>query len=250
MTRMLTPLRDVRSLDASAGPGAFEGYGSVFGVVDTYGDVVAKGAFKKTLRQWKQDRGKFPPMLLQHGGGFAGGAEDLVPVGVWNDMREDETGLFVRGQLLALETDLGKRVHAAMTAGALDGLSIGFMTREVAYGKDGTDEPARTLKAVDLWEVSLVTYPANGDARVTQVKSGLEMSEREFEDFLRDAGRFTRAQAKQIIGQGYRTTLRDARQSAEHLDDITRTLTAFRADVQGAIRHGNRTDQGTARRPA
>lgn len=245
MTRMMTALRDVRALDASAGAGAFEGYGSVFGVVDSYGDVVAPGAFKKTLRQWKQDRGKFPPMLLQHGGGF-GGAEDMVPVGVWDEMREDDTGLYVKGHLLALDTDLGKRVHAAMTAGALDGLSIGFMTRDVAYGKDG--EPARTLKAVDLWEVSLVTYPANGDARVTQVKSGIEMSEREFEDFLRDAGQFTRAQAKAIIGQGYRTTLRDARQSAEHLDDITRTLTAFRADVQGAIRHGNRTDQGTARR--
>lgn len=211
MTRLLSPLREVRALDTSAGPGAFEGYGSVFNVTDSYGDVVAKGAFKKTLKTWKSDRGKFPPMLLQHGGGmFSAGAEDMVPVGVWDEMREDETGLYVKGRLLALDTDLGKRVHAAMTEGALDGLSIGFVTREVAYGKVGTDEPARTLKSVDLWEVSLVTYPANDDARVTQVKSGIEMSEREFEEFLRAAGRFTRTQAKAIVADGYRGLKRDA----------------------------------------
>lgn len=215
MTRLLSPLREVRSLDASEGPGTFEGYGSVFGVTDSYGDVVAPGAFKKTLRQWKSDRGKFPPMLLQHGGGgFLGGAEDLVPVGVWDEMREDETGLYVKGRLLALDTDLGKRVHAAMGAGALDGLSIGFVSRDVSYGKPGTDEPARTLKAVDLWEVSLVTYPANDDARVTQVKSGVDMSEREFEQWLIHEGRFSREQAKAIVAKGYRQVTREANQSA------------------------------------
>lgn len=210
MTRLLTPLRDVRALTADESPGAFEGYGSVFGVADSYGDVVAKGAFKRTLREWKQERGKYPPMLLQHGGWF-GGAEDLVPVGVWDEMREDDTGLYVKGRLLALDSDLGKRVHAAMVAGALDGLSIGFQTRDVAYGKDGTDEPARTLKAVDLWEVSLVTYPANSDARVTQVKSGVELSEREFEEWLIRQGGFSRSQAKAIVAKGFRQIAREAR---------------------------------------
>lgn len=222
MTRLLSPLRDVRALDASAGAGVFEGYGSVFGVTDSYGDVVAKGAFKKTLKEWKSERGKFPPMLLQHGGGmFSAGAEDMVPVGVWDDMREDDTGLYVKGRLLALDTDLGKRVHAAMTAGALDGLSIGFVTRDVAYGKAGTDEPARTLKGVDLWEVSLVTYPANDDARVTQVKSGIEMSEREFEEFLRSAARFTRTQAKAIVAEGFRGLKRDAEPSPRDAGALT-----------------------------
>lgn len=219
-TRLLAPLREMRALESSAGPGAFEGYGSVFNVVDSYGDVVAKGAFKKTLKTWTSDRGKFPPMLLQHGGGmFSGGAEDMVPVGVWDEMREDDTGLYVKGRLLALDTDLGKRVHAAMTAGALDGLSIGFVTREVAYGKQGTDEPARTLKAVDLWEVSLVTYPANDDARVTQVKSGVDMTEREFEQWLIHEGRFSRDQAKAIVAKGFRQVTREASLSPRDADD-------------------------------
>lgn len=214
MHRMLTPLCDVRAMAEDAGPGTFEGYGSVFGATDSYGDVVAKGAFKKTLRQWKSDRGKFPPMLLQHGGGmFGGGAEDAVPVGVWEDMREDDTGLYVRGRLLAIDTDLGKRVHAAMLAGALDGLSIGFIARDVAYGKS-PEEPARTLKAVDLWEVSVVTFPANADARVTQVKSGAERTEREFEEWLVRAGGFSRGQAKAIVADGFRGLKRDAEPSS------------------------------------
>jgi uncharacterized protein len=212
MHRMLAPLRELRAIEAEA-PGVFDGYGSVFGVQDSYGDVVAKGAFKKTLKQWKSERGKLPPMLLQHGGGMcAGGAEDMVPVGVWDEMREDDTGLYVKGHLLALDTDLGKRVHAAMREGALDGLSIGFVTREVAYGKEPT-EPARTLKSVDLWEVSVVTYPANQDARVGAVKSGLEMTEREFEEWLTRVGGFSRAQAKAIVAKGFRQLAREAEQA-------------------------------------
>ena len=213
MNRLLFPLREVRALDSSAGPGAFEGYGSVFGVTDSYGDVVAKGAFKKTLKTWTSQRGKFPPMLLQHGGGgFFGGSSalDQVPVGKWDEMREDDTGLYVRGHLIALDTDAGKRVHAAMTEGELDGLSIGFVPREVAYGKPNTEEPARTLKAVDLWEVSLVTYPANDDARVTQVKSGVELSEREFEQWLIREGGFSREHAKAIVAKGFRHVAREA----------------------------------------
>lgn len=233
MHRLLAPLRDLRALGAEAGWGAFDGYGSVFGVTDAYGDVVAPGAFAKTLKAWQGKRGKYPPMLLQHGG-FLGAAEDLVPIGVWEEMREDETGLYVKGRLLALETDLGQRVYAAMAAGALDGLSIGFQARDVAYGKEA-DDPRRVLKAVDLWEVSLVTYPANEDARIAEVKTGIERSEREFEDWLREAGRFTRAQAKTIISQGYRTALRDAGQSTASLDAILGALQALRQDVQGAM---------------
>lgn len=235
MTRLLTPLRELRALETGAAPGAFEGYGSVFGVTDSYGDVVAKGAFKRTLREWKQGRGKYPPMLLQHGGGFfAGGAEDLVPVGVWEEMREDDTGLYVQGRLLAIDTDLGKRVHAAMLAGALDGLSIGFQTRDVAYGKEGTDEPARTLKAVDLWEVSLVTYPANSDARVTQVKRAADMNEREFEQLLRESG-LSRKEAMVVIAKGWRALRDSAREgqeasasglSAEDADQLVRRFVA------------------------
>lgn len=208
--RLLAPLRELRAVEDS--PGTFDGYGSVFGVTDSYGDVVAKGAFKKTLRQWKAERGKFPPMLLQHGGGgfFGGAADDLVPVGVWDEMREDDTGLYVKGRLLALDTDRGKSIYAAMREGALDGLSIGFVTREAAYGKE-PDEPQRTIKAVDLWEVSVVTFPANGDARVNEVR-GIDLTEREFEEWLTRAGGFSRAQAKAIVAKGFRRLTREAEQ--------------------------------------
>ncbi len=145
--------------------GQIEGYGSVFGNVDSYGDVVHRGAFTASLATWRQ-RGRLPPMLLQHGGAF-GAAADMVPVGVWDEMREDARGLYVRGRVVALDSDLGKRVLAALQAKALDGLSIGFNIRKSSTRTDG----GRDLLAVDLWEVSLVTFPANADARVTAVKS-------------------------------------------------------------------------------
>ena len=230
LTRVVAPLREVKTLDRAGAPGVFEGYGSVFGTEDSYGDVVAKGAFDASLRRWREERQRLPPMLLQHGG-WLGGAEDLVPVGVWDEMREDDHGLYVKGRLLALDSDLGKRVHAAMLAGALDGLSIGFQTRDVAYGKEGTDEPARTLKAVDLWEVALVTYPANSDARVTQVKSGIEMTEREFEQWLVRDGGFRREQAKAIVAKGFRQVARDA-----HLPPRDADGSDTRRDAEDIIR--------------
>jgi hypothetical protein len=112
-------------------------------------------------------------------------------------------------------------------------LSIGFQTREVAYGKK-PEEPARTLKAVDLWEVSLVTYPANGDARVTQVKSAADMNEREFEQLLRDSG-LSRREAMTVIAKGWRALRDSARdgqeasasgRSAEDADQLVRRFVA------------------------
>lgn len=107
----------------------FEGYGSVFGTVDSYGDTIAKGAFKASLKEWKA-KGKLPKLLLQHGGGFMGGADDMVPIGKWEEMREDDHGLFMRGRLFDVDTDRVKATYAAMKEGELDGLSIGFNTRK------------------------------------------------------------------------------------------------------------------------
>lgn len=153
--------------------GVISGYGSIFGNVDSYGDVVEKGAFKETLREW-EDKGKYPPMLLQHGGGFFGGdAMSGVPIGVWTSMEENNKGLKVEGKLLAMETDDAKRVYEAVKAGALDGLSIGYEAREFTNGtKPG--EPRRKLTNIDLWELSIVTFPANGRARISDVKAASE----------------------------------------------------------------------------
>lgn len=143
---------------ATGDDGSVEGYGSVFGVRDSYDDVIAAGAFAKSLGEHKS-AGTMPAMLWQH--------DPSEPIGIWTDMTEDAKGLKIKGRL-ALETSRGKEAHALLKLGALNGLSIGFVSKQWAYDKD-TD--IRTLTEVDLWEVSLVTFPANGKSRITNVKA-------------------------------------------------------------------------------
>ena len=184
--------------DSGTQVGTFKGYGSIFGNVDSYGDVVAAGAFKKTLKEWKA-RDRYPPMLLQHGA-FGLSSEDGIPVGVYTKMEEDEKGLYVEGKLFALETQRGQYIHEGLKSGALDGLSIGYIPRDVAYGKK-PDEPRRTLKAVDLREVSIVTYPANDRSRITGAKAIDTITKlSEAEDFLRSAG-FSDSQAVAFVSR-------------------------------------------------
>lgn len=212
--------------ETEAVAGTLEGYGSVFGNVDAYGDVIDKGAFKKTLRDWKK-LGKFPPMLLQHGG-YA--PEDGIPIGVWDDMYEDDTGLCCKGTLFCLDTDKGKYIHAGLKSGALDGLSIGYYAVGVTYGKKPED-PRRKLTEVSLMEISIVTYPANDKARVSDAKSIEDLTTlSEAERYLRDAG-FSKSQALAFVSrikglrpsdsEGQRTAA--AAQSAQRLlQSITR----------------------------
>lgn len=147
---------------------AIAGLGAAFGNVDSYDDVIKKGAFTDTLREW-QARGKWPPMLLQHGGGlFGGGADDMVPIGQWEDMREEDAGLYVRGTVFNVETDRARATAAALRSSELDGLSIGFRTRK--YEIDA-ETGIRTLTNIELWEQSIVLFPANDRARISSVKS-------------------------------------------------------------------------------
>jgi HK97 family phage prohead protease len=182
--------REIRLIEtkAEATPGRFSGYGAIFGNEDAQGDVIRAGAFTETLSRWQKERGKFPPMLLQHGGGaFTQNAEDLLPIGVWDGMEENRRGLKVEGQLFALGTEKGQYIYEGLKSGALDGLSIGYQTKEFIAGTRA-GEPDRILTAVDLWEVSIVTFPANPAARVASVKAITHESQRELEDALRDAG--------------------------------------------------------------
>ena len=168
--------------------GTVEGYGSVFGVRDNYDDVIAKGAFIQSLKDHKA-AGTMPAMLWQH--------DADKPIGVWTDMVEDEKGLRIKGQL-AMETVKGKEAHALLKMGALNGLSIGFMSKEWAYDRDSE---VRTLTAIDLWEVSLVTFPANEKARVTNVKSADELqAPKDAEKVLRDAG-FSKSDATAFVSR-------------------------------------------------
>ncbi len=133
------------------GNGMFSGYASLFNVRDQGGDIVLPGAFARSLRR-KGARGI--RMLHQH--------DPAQPVGVWHEIREDDRGLFVRGRL-ALGTVRGRELAELVRIGALDGLSIGFRT--VIAGRDPARR-ARLLKAVDLWEISLVTFPMMPEARI------------------------------------------------------------------------------------
>lgn len=173
--------------EIDAKTGEFSGYGAVFGNTDAYGDVIEKGAFKSSLREW-EDRGKYPPMLLQHGGGFMSGADDMLPVGQWTMMEENSRGLKVSGRLFAMQTERGQYIYEGLKSGALDGLSIGYRARKFVLGTK-PDEPRRRLTDVDLVEVSIVTFPANGKARVSAVKSDLTADDmRDMEAILRTKG--------------------------------------------------------------
>lgn len=164
--------------------GLFSGYGSVFGVVDSYQEVVAPGAFKESLD------GRVPSLLWQHRSG--------EPIGVYTTVKEDNVGLHVEGKL-ALKTTRGSEAYELLKMGAISGLSIGFVTREDSYDRV---TGVRTLKKVDLWEVSLVTFPANEAARVANVKSIESITTlSDAEAFLRDAGGLSKREALAFVAR-------------------------------------------------
>lgn len=149
----LPPLEVKRVGDA----GELEGLASTFNNVDLTGDIVAPGAFRATIREHRAAK-TMPALLWSH--------DASAPVGVWTEMREDSVGLRMKGRL-SLETVRGAEARALAMDGAL-GLSIGFRTRDAGYEKG-----RRVLKDLQLFEVSLVSIPANPAARLTSVKSAV-----------------------------------------------------------------------------
>ncbi|MCP4306478.1 MAG: HK97 family phage prohead protease [bacterium] len=170
--------------------GTFSGYAAAFGNVDSHGDVIERGAFRKTLQEWEARKGKYPPMLLQHGG-FFGPVDDELPIGQWTSMEENAKGLRVGGRLFALQTDRGALLYEGLKAGELDGISVGYRARKFTNGTK-VGEPRRTLHEIELVEASIVTFPANDRARIASVKSA-DIDEitslSDAEAFLREAGR-------------------------------------------------------------
>lgn len=178
----LQPLGEFKFADEAAGGGemSIAGYGSVFGNVDSYGDVIEPGAFAKSLAAHK-DAGTMPQFLLEHGW-----SASPLPVGIWKSMAEDGTGLKVEGHFIP--TTEGKDTYIAAKHKAITGLSIGYRPVEYAL-RSKPEDPRRRLKTVDLIEVSIVGRPANGKARVSDVKSAAEIvTIRDLEDALREAG--------------------------------------------------------------
>lgn len=129
-----------------------EGYASVFGARDQGGDVVEAGAYAASLAALTGS-GRQVKMLWQH--------DPAQPIGVWDEVREDGTGLWVKGRIL-VDVAQGREAAALIEAGAIDGLSIGYRTRKAIK----TDKGQRLLTELELWEVSLVTFPMLPSARV------------------------------------------------------------------------------------
>ncbi len=129
---------------------AIEGYASVFNTPDLNGDIVAPGAFAKSLQKNPK-----PAMLYSHA------AE--APIGRWISIREDDYGLFVKGELI-LSSPRAREVHALLEGAAIDGLSIGYQTARSIRVRAG-----RRITEADLWEISVVTFPMAPQARVTRV---------------------------------------------------------------------------------
>lgn len=208
--------------------GTFTGYGSVFGNLDSYGEVVEEGAFSKSLARHAKEKTS-PLMLWQH--------NPDEPIGVWDDLVEDNKGLKGTGRLI-LETARGREAHALLKAGAIRGLSIGY--REIKVEPDGNN---RKLLELDLLEISIVSFPANRRARVDAIKSermeefarrlrdGEPMPVKEFEDILREAG-VPKAMAVQIASVGYAKAIRSESEGEANQRAIE-SLSVLRSALDG-----------------
>lgn len=174
----------------------FEGHGAIFGNVDLGGDIIIPGAFKKSLARHKS-AGSVPAMFWMH-------QADKVP-GAWHEMREDDKGLYVKGELV--DTPLGNEMRTLLDKKAVRGLSIGYQTIERDFDKDGN----RLLKELDLWEVSIVSLAMNPLAQVDKIKSPLLRlsaageyvpTARELEHSLRDVG-CSKSVARAVVSRLY-----------------------------------------------
>ena len=200
--------------------GTFEGYGSVFNNIDLGNDIIKPGAFTKSIKS----RGlRGVKLLYQH--------KTDMPIGIFEEIEEDGRGLRVKGKL-ALKTQAGREAYELLKMGALDGLSIGFRVNpdQVSYDKRTR---RRNIKEVDLMEISLVTFPMNPKATVSQVK-GEAITIREWENGMRDAFSLSRSEAKvaakavnlAFVSQREVETPNDA--IVDAIKNLTNELTSYR----------------------
>ncbi|MFA6204557.1 MAG: HK97 family phage prohead protease, partial [Gallionella sp.] len=187
--------------------GTIEGYASIFGNIDLGGDVIERGAFKEIVK----NSSGMVVVLNQH--------NTRDPIGV-AEVKQDDKGLSFKGQFI-LEAASARSAYALAKGGALTGMSIGYDVLE--GGAKILESGIRQLKSLKLWEISLVTFGMNPLAGIDSVKqAGNITTIREFEDFLRDAGGFSKAQATDIAVGGWKK-LNDRRDAGE-ADDATKYL--------------------------
>jgi HK97 family phage prohead protease len=193
--------------DAGQITGLAAGFGD--GLVDAYGDVIAKGAFAQSIRAHKA-AGTMPAMLWQH--------DTSEPIGVWTDLVEDATGLRVSGQI-NVETQRGREALSLLKQGAFRGLSIGFVAKKAEPLKGGL----RRLTEIELWEISLVTFGARREGVVTEVRD-----RRDLEDRLRSAG-LAKVAAQRVAAVGWPVLAPETENEA--LAEIARRMAATAAKL-------------------
>lgn len=214
---------EVRGVEDS---GVFEGYAAIYGNVDAYNEVLSPGAAAKSLAKHKRE-GTKPLLLWQH--------KPDEPIGVWEDLAEDGKGLWGRGRLLK-GVRRADEAHILLKGGAVRGMSIGYREVQTEPGEKGAP---RKIVEIDLWEASLVSFPANKRARVEAVKhehmedfarrlrDGDPPHIKEFEDVLREAG-FPKALAVQIASVGYAKAIRsESEGKATAVRELRAAVSAF-----------------------
>lgn len=186
--------------------GRIVGYGAFYNNEDSSGDIIRKGSFAEIKRRIR--------MLYQH--------RDLI--GSWDSVTEDEDGLVVTGKI-NIKTKLGSDVYELAKAKDLTDLSIGFVSEDFKYN----DKGIREITKADLYEVSLVSFPANEKANIINVKAHDINSERDFEEVLRNFLGFSHKQAKHIANFGYKSLMKKQEKSADlDLNEILTDLKNFK----------------------
>ena len=185
--------------------GVIEGYASVFGGVDSYGDTIEPTAFDNVIKS-----GQKPLMFYQHD-------RWSIPIGVWEELRVDEKGLYVKGRL-NLELEEAREVYSALKFGSLNGLSIGFRMHDRDYEYDDNDI-CHIKNIAELLEISIVNFPADKEARISNVKSedidGLN-DIRDCEHYLRDLGSSKKTAQKLIsVVKSAKSAVSDSQKSED-----------------------------------
>lgn len=197
----------------AAAAGRVEGYGSIFGNVDSYGERVVRGAFAASIQKLKAEK-RMPALLWQH--------RSDEPIGRWVDMEEDDVGLWMQGEF-NLETTRGKDAYHHVQAGDVDGLSIGYETIKAQPNGKVLD-----LLELRLMEISIVTFPANPRSRITGVKAE---SAADIERILREGG-LPRVFAAEVAKAGWAARPGQPSEPDPKLNELLAAVKAARLDLR------------------
>lgn len=200
--------------------GTFSGMASVYGIIDSDNDIIQAGAFSESIARRKVK------MLWQH--------DRDEPIGIFTKIEERGNILYVEGEL-AMGVEQADAAYILLKQGAVDGLSVGFVTKEYDYDVDSN---VRTITKAELYEVSIVTFPANEAAKITNVKSFQELLPKDVERALRKEFNLSQSEAKAFMAKGYSAVKQcdvaenAAEESQRDVDSLGNELKKMVAEVQ------------------